>query len=248
MIGLCSVTFREKTVEEVIHLAKKAQLQVIEWGSDVHVPETNAKHAEKVAHLMAKEGLKSNSYGTYYKLGSAENFQNYIQTAKIIGATTLRVWAGEQGSAEISDQEREKIVEDAKRIGEMAAAENMVIGLEYHSNTLTDTPESARQLMEEVALPNVLLYWQPAEDLTVLERLESLPKLAPWLLNVHVFNWENYHNRFPLAEAADAWKQYIRIIDEYSPHNQDYLLEFVPEENKEKSFFESAETLRNWVQ
>lgn len=38
MLGLCSITFRDKTVDEVITLVKKADLDAIEWGSDIHVP------------------------------------------------------------------------------------------------------------------------------------------------------------------------------------------------------------------
>lgn len=247
MIGLCSVTFREESVEEVIRLAKEANLDLIEWGSDAHVPQTDKEKAEKVAQLMKEAGLQSNSYGTYYRLGSKEDFTDYIEVAKILGASTLRVWAGEKGSAEVTAEERAQVVEDAKRIGKLAGAEGLTIGLEYHAKTLTDTPESAVQLMEEIQMENVLLYWQPAETLTVQERIESLPKLAPWITNVHVFNWENYLNRFPLAEATDAWKQYIALIEKDSPYELNYLLEFVPGDDPIEGFFESAETLKSWV-
>lgn len=247
MIGLCSVTFREESVEEIIRLVKEANLETIEWGSDAHVPETDKEHANHVAHLMEKAGLKSNSYGTYYRLGTHEEFTNYIAVAKILGASVLRVWAGEKASVETTEEERARIVEDAKRIGELAAAEGLTVALEYHANTLTDTPQSAVELMEEIDKVDVLLYWQPAESLSVQERIESLPKLAPWIKHVHVFNWAHYNNRFPLAEATDAWKQYIEIIDKHSPHKQDYLLEFVPGEDPVEGFFESAKTLKSWT-
>lgn len=247
MLGLCSVTFRDKTVEEIIEWVSKAELETIEWGSDIHVPETDRSNAQKVADLMQEAGLKSNSYGTYYQLGSFESFKPYIEVANILGASTLRVWAGKKGSAETDSGLRELIVEDAKRIGKLAEAEDLAISVEYHSQTLTDTPRSARQLMEAIHSPNVLLYWQPAESLTVEERVESLPELAPWISNVHVFHWENYQNRFPLAEACDEWKQYIDIIREHSPHEQDFLLEFVPGEDPVQGFFESAETLKQLV-
>lgn len=248
MIGLCSVTFREESVEEVVRLAQQANLDLIEWGSDGHVPQTDKKQAEKVARLMKEAGLRSKSYGTYYRLGSGEDFTDYMDVAKILGASTLRVWAGEKGSAEATSEERVQVIEDAKRLGELAAVEGMTIALEYHSKTLTDTPDSAVQLMEEIEMENVLLYWQPAEVLTVQERIESLPQLTPWITNVHVFNWENYLNRFPLVEAADAWKQYIELIKKYSPHEVNYFLEFVPGDDPIEGFFESADTLKNWLQ
>lgn len=247
MIGLCSVTFREKTVEEIIELAKEADLETIEWGSDVHVPETDIDYAKTVAKKMAQEGLVSNSYGTYYRLGSYEDFDSYLEVAKILGASTIRVWAGENGSAETNLEFRELIVKDAERIGKLAEAEDLSVSLEYHHNTLTDTPQSADQLMREIEVPNVFLYWQPAESLSVKERLDSLPKLAPWMKNVHVFHWEDYHNRFPLEEGFDEWEQYIKVIQDESPLEQDFLLEFVPGEDQVQGFFESAETLKKLV-
>lgn len=249
MIGLCSVTFRDQSIsiKGIVDMVKESELEVIEWASDSHVPETDLEHAKEVRQLMDDAGLQSNSYGTYYRLGSFNDFEPYIETAQVLGAKTLRVWAGEEGSAETDDATRNNIIEDAERVGELADKADITISLEYHANTLTDTPESAAQLMKEIDLSNVLLYWQPAEDLSVEERIESLPELAQWVTNVHVFNWENPMNRFPLADAGSEWQRYIDIIDKKSPYEHDYLLEFVPGENQEQGFFESAETLKKLV-
>lgn len=247
MIGLCSVTLRDKDVEEIIALVKDAGLEVIEWGSDVHVPETDPENAKNVAKMMHEADLETSSYGSYYKLGSFDDFKPYIEIAKILGASIIRVWGGETGSEETTSEMRAKIVEDAERIGEMARAENLEIAIEYHRETLTDTPESAEQLMKEIDTPNVLLYWQPAESLSVTEQIESLPKLAPWITNVHVFHWENFHHRFPLEDGFDEWKQYIDIISEQAPHEHNFLLEFVPNDSVE-DFYESTETLKKLVQ
>src|SRR5699024_5872112 len=158
-----------------------------------------------------------------------------------------RIWAVKESSINTSQASREKIIEDAKRISKLASKENLLIGLEYHLNTLTDTPESAIQLMKEINLSNMLLYWQPAENLSIQERLESIPKLAPWIINIHIFHWENYNKRFPLADGFDEWKKYIEEIEKNSPHELNYLLEFVPEEDQIKGFFESTETLKQLV-
>ena len=36
--GLCSVSFRNLSVEEIVSLCQKNNVDFIEWGSDVHVP------------------------------------------------------------------------------------------------------------------------------------------------------------------------------------------------------------------
>lgn len=245
MLGLCSITFRDQSPEKIIRLVKETDLEVIEWGSDSHVPEDDAENAKKIAKMMKKEDLQTNSYGTYYKLGSFEYFEPYIEIAQILGASIIRVWAGETGSAEIDMKTHEQIITDAQRIGELAGAQKIKVGIEYHQKTLTDTPDSAELLMHEINSPFVLLYWQPAENLSVKERIESLPKLTPWIKNVHVFHWENYYKRFPLEDGFDEWKQYINTIVKESPHEQDFLLEFVPDDDPQ-TFFKSAETLKKF--
>lgn len=107
MIGLCSVTFRDDSVEFIIDLAKKAGIQAFEWGSDNHLPEDNIEQAEKVAQLMQEAGLTTSSYGSYYKLGSFVDFEPFIQIAQIVDASIIRVWAGEEGSADVAIDDRQ---------------------------------------------------------------------------------------------------------------------------------------------
>ena len=48
-IGVASVTFRNKTVSQVVEIAKNEDVEFIEWGGDVHVKTTNdAKLAKKL--------------------------------------------------------------------------------------------------------------------------------------------------------------------------------------------------------
>ena len=47
--GLTSVSFRKLSVDEVIALAKKAGVDGIEWGSDVHVPPNDIEYVKEVA-------------------------------------------------------------------------------------------------------------------------------------------------------------------------------------------------------
>ena len=51
--GLTSVTFRQKTIDEIVALARKAQLDGIEWGGDVHVP---AGDVQAARHATGKQG------------------------------------------------------------------------------------------------------------------------------------------------------------------------------------------------
>ena len=65
-LGLCSVSFRKHTPEEILRAMKDAGLSVIEWGSDVHCP---PEKAEELAKLQKQYGIACCSYGTYFRLG-----------------------------------------------------------------------------------------------------------------------------------------------------------------------------------
>lgn len=246
MIGLCSVTFKKKPIEEVIQLAKEAELDCIEWGSKEHVKVGDFGTASKTAEMMKEAGLVTSSYGSYYQAGSYGNFEEVIATAKLLGTRMIRIWAGEKASSDADDVWFQKVLSDTRRIAELAEKEDMLISFEYHSGSLTDTPESARWLMESVNVPNVYLYWQPAETLSVAERLKSLDYLSRWISNVHVFHWEDYHNRFTLKEGEGEWLRYLSKIYQGSENTHHYLLEFVRNDDPEQ-FFEDAATLKKWL-
>ena len=46
--GVVSVSFRDKTPEEIVESAAESGLECIEWGSDVHVPFNNLENAREV--------------------------------------------------------------------------------------------------------------------------------------------------------------------------------------------------------
>lgn len=85
--GLCSVTMREAPWQTVIDHAQSAGLSLIEWGSDVHVPPNDEELARAVSASMARAGLTSPSYGTYFRAGQTrpEELTGLIRTATALG-------------------------------------------------------------------------------------------------------------------------------------------------------------------
>lgn len=55
-------------------------------------------------------------------------------------------------------------------------------------------------------------------------------------------------HRFSLADAFEAWKQYVEIIEATSPHPHHYLLEFVPGKDEIAGLRESVATLKKIIQ
>lgn len=243
-IGLCSVTFRDLTVEQVIELASDANLEGIEWGGDKHVPPGDIDRAGEVAVLTEQANLEVVSYGAYYRLGHEDKdvpFEQILKTAQHLKAPAIRVWAGKLGSEQADQSYRMAVVEDARRIADMAEKQDIVINFEYHGRTLTDTKESASLLMKEINHPNVHLYWQPAVGETVEKRLESIEELAPWLTHIHVFHW-NYTDKLPFSEGLIEWERYLRQLK--TDNGTRYLLMEFVKDDKPDQFLADAKALR----
>ena len=92
--GMTSVTFRNKSAEEIVRLTQKAGLTGIEWGGDVHVPAGDRAAARKAALLTREAGLEVLSYGSYFRAQEGEDFSPVLESAIELGAPVIRMWAG----------------------------------------------------------------------------------------------------------------------------------------------------------
>jgi 3-dehydroshikimate dehydratase len=217
--GLVSITFRKRSPAAIVALAAQAGLDAIEWGGDVHVPHGDVGQARAVRRMTEDAGLQVSAYGSYYRVGHDEPcpFGGVLDTAVALGAPLIRVWAGKQGSDAANDAYRARVVEDSRRIADLAAGAGLDVAYEFHGGTLTDTGASARDLLQAVFHPHLGTYWQPPVWATVEESLETLDAILPWLRNAHLFAWRRSGRgqgttRLPLAEGEGAWMRYLRVI------------------------------------
>ena len=240
--GLVSVTFRKLGTDEIIALTRGSGLQSIEWGGDVHVPPGDLRKAREVGVMTRGEGLEVAAYGSYYKLGMSEEapppFDGVLETAVALGAPIIRVWAGNEGS-EKAGRGRDKVLRDALRTAELAAAAGVKIALEFHGGTLNDTPEGARLLWKELDHPGLCSLWQPLISLSESENDEALEAVLPRLSHVHVFHWLPNHERRPLAEGSVQWSRWLKTILIHRKETP-LLLEFVAGDNPENLPVEAA--------
>ncbi|MAU12758.1 MAG: xylose isomerase [Anaerolineaceae bacterium] len=246
--GLLSVTFRQLDPARIIALTAQADLNSIEWGGDIHVPPGDMAKAKHIRQMSLDAGLSISAYGSYYRLGTGTQTElsAVLDTTEALGAPIVRVWAGERGSAEADSAYRQMVIEDAQYATEQATRRNIVVSLEYHGNTLTDTLESTLSLLQAVDHPNLRTYWQPEHTPDLATKTHSLRTLLPWLTNVHVFHWEPHtHARYPLVDGVDDWRAYIDILKTSDkPHV--LSLEFVRDDD-EATFLEDARTLQQWL-
>jgi sugar phosphate isomerase/epimerase len=225
--GLCSVTLRHSSVADVARIAAGAGLAGIEWGTDVHVHDDASADVARDATRAA--GLEVLSLGSYYRAGSFADFDAVARLAARLEAPRIRVWAGGQGSAESDGDLWTAVVQDTRRTAAIAADYGLKIAFEYHSDTLTDTPDSALRLLEDVARDNVGTYWQPAVGLSDQAALASLRHVLPFVLGVHCFSWWPAQERLALSARKQLWQSAADVVRE-AGRPVDMMLEFVADD------------------
>lgn len=235
--GLVSVTFRNRSPQDIISLVKKADLDAIEWGGDIHVPHGDLKQAKEVYKMSTDNGIKIASYGSYYFMNLSKDFEKVLETAANLRAPIIRVWAGKKGSADVDDNERKIIIDESQLIAEQAKEYNIKIAYEYHNNTLTDTNQSACKLLQEVNHPNIFTYWQIHPNISdIKNRINSISGIKKYLLNIHI-------NAF---ELENEWLAYLNIISKFSGIHY-ALIEFVKNNETLDDFFSDAAKLKKMI-
>lgn len=240
--GLVSISFRDRTPEEIAKYTAAAGLDGIEWGGDVHSPHGDTEVAATVRKITDGAGLIIPEYGSYYKIAASEPelFEKALASAKALGTGVIRVWAGAKASDNYKNDEYAAAVADAKRI--CALAGDITVALECHPKTLTDDYYTALAFIRDVDMPNLKMFWQPNQYRPLEYNLAAIKALLPYIVSVHVFSWVR-NDKYPLAYGAEAWEKYIELL---SGRELNYMLEFMHDGNIE-TLAETAATLKGWL-
>lgn len=229
--GLVSVTFREKSVQEIVKSVSECGMKYIEWGSDIHAPYHDSERLQTIVELQKQYGISCCSYGTYFRLGkdSLEELPEYIRAAKVLGTNVLRLWAGKKSSNQWTQEEKEVFYEECRKAAKIAEESDVIFCLECHRNTLTEEGAAALELMKAVNSPAFKMYWQPNPDESVENNVAYARMIAEYTVNIHAFHIKGY-TPFPLEEGIDEWLQYLPAF------NGDHLilLEFMPDKNPDR--------------
>ena len=242
-LGLVSISFRKHTPEEIIQAVKAAGLSCIEWGSDVHAPCKDTDRLQSIAALQKEYGIECSSYGTYFNLEthSLDDLPDYIAAAKILGTNILRLWGGTRKGEDMTVEELSAFTNTCRRAAAMAEEAGVILCLECHMRSVTETPDYAVSLMEAVNSPHFRMYWQPFQWLDTEGSLAVAKAVAPYARHIHVFNWRG-GDRFPLLDAVEDWKAYLTAFT--TPRT--LLLEFMPDDRME-SLPNEADALRRII-
>lgn len=242
--GVVSVSFRALSVEDVIKITKDAGLKAIEWGSDVHALATEKEKLRLIAQLQKEAGLYCSSYGTYFRLGEnpTEELISYIEAAKILGTDILRLWCGNKNYEDYTEEERSFIIEESKKAAKIAEREGVILCMECHRSSFTNSVDGAVELMRSVDSPAFRMYWQPNFAFDLKTNMEYAKAISPYTVNLHVFYYEN-GKACPLELGLSEWGEYLSCFS----GDKHLLLEFMPDK-KPESLGREAASLRKLIE
>ncbi|HCS59887.1 MAG TPA: sugar phosphate isomerase [Microbacterium sp.] len=244
--GLCSVTFRQLTAEQIVDAAARAQLDVIEWGGDVHVPPGDTARAVEVARVTADAGLAVCSYGSYFRASAGEDLTPILDSAEALGADRIRIWAGSLGSADASAQDWGRTVDRIQDAVAAASTRGIALALEFHSGTLADTAPTTLRLLADVDSSALTTYWQPTVAAPDDVALDEYATLSAHVSAAHVFSWWPVKERLPLHARDGLWRRFFEAAAAADHRPRDALLEFIPGADPDLLAAEAA-TLRSYL-
>lgn len=188
-IGLCSISAKDRPVEEIAAVAAGAGADGIEVWGDGHVGDGSPAACGRIADAAADRRLSIPVYGSYLRPGT-EGFDGAMErelgTAAALGADLIRVWAGDQEHQECTASHWERVVADLGELADAAADRGLAVTVERHAGTVTDTTEGAADLLAAVNHPAVGLNWQPNFDHDAATVVADAAELAALANNVHL--------------------------------------------------------------
>ena len=255
--GLCSITFRSLTTDEVLQAALRAGVEGIEWGADGHVPPGGGPAVEALRVRCRDAGVEIVSYGSYLGFAPAEAtgetgiIEAVLDSAEALGAPMVRIWTElGVGSASPND-DRRRVTERTARFVDAIASRGLIAALEFHPYTLTESAASANELLTTLARPNLRAHWQPDPALPADAALAELAQVTPHLAHVHTFFWgpTGIDDRHPLADGADLWPPAFELADRAGaqlPGRRFALCEYVRDDDPEQ-LVADVNVLRRWL-
>lgn len=222
---MVSVSFRDRSPQEILEAMHRVGLHLIEWGSDVHAPCRDLERLEQLVKLQDRYGIECSSYGTYFRLGETplSELADYIRAAKLLGTDILRLWCGSKSGAEMNQEERDLLLTECRKAAAIAKENHVTLCMECHRNTLTQNPEDTVWLMQAVDSPHFQMYWQPFQWQSTEQNIANAKRIAPYAKRIHVFHWKE-DQKLPLLDAVEDWRAYLKQFS----HPLPLLLEFMP--------------------
>ncbi|MBI1927097.1 sugar phosphate isomerase/epimerase [Candidatus Poribacteria bacterium] len=227
-LGLCTIAFRERSLEEVMSIAADYGFDGIEiWGQEPHLSAIYDEAAvKKVKDMALRKGLEISALGSYIN-----PLMPAFKIAQGLGTNLVRVWSGGGPSKAISYEDKRLITFRFVSLAQWAQFRRITLGLEMHNNNLTDSVASILELITQVKLPSLKTYYQPLFRQNADDPYEAVQKLALHIVNVHAQNADASGKGCPIADGVLDYSKIIEILSSHG-YNGYIEVEFVYGDDK----------------
>lgn len=251
-LSVCTISFRHQliSIQQISRWATANNFNRIElWGihaknlisSNIKIPglEKNLDLNPSIEHL-SELGLSISMVSDYLPLSgpidkAIEKTVDLCRVTNLWNCHKLRTFAGDKASTDISKEERKEWTQRLKLLCQIASDNGIDLVVETHPNTLTDTLESTRQLIQEVNHPSlkinfdVIHVWESGDD-----PKKSFLELENLIVHMHLKNIKKHHmldvfkpgNVYApagsrngivrLFEGEFDFKSFLRFVSSYS--------------------------------
>ena len=249
--GLCTIAFQDRSFEDVLDLAVSTGFDGVEpWGKHDHLPpDTSDEDVKLAASAIHSRGLEVSQFGSYANPNSDDfevQMEAALRIAKGLATNDIRVWVGNNGSKEASQEEWDTAICGFRTFCDKASDLGMTLVLEMHNKRLSDTAEGCFRLLEGIDCQNFKLNFQPIYTDTIEEMMATARAVAPHVATVHAQNYvvKGKNSRSLVSEGV---VDYGQIISMFRKEGFDgYLeVEFVREQEPEASLIADAAYLRS---
>lgn len=235
-LGLCTIAFQEKPLEEVIDIAADYGFDGIElWGKPPHLPEEyDESYIRNVREMAQRKGLEISAFGSYvHPLMHLHQkyFEEAFKIARDLGTDLIRIWSSGGPSKSITPADKRLIFFRLVSVTQWANFRSIRIGLEMHNNQYTDSAATILETIEEVNLPALKTYYQPLARADADEPYDAAEKLSAHIVNVHAQNFDESGKACPIADGVVDYARIVEILRnaEYDGYLE---VEFVHGDNK----------------
>jgi 3-dehydroshikimate dehydratase len=229
-VGLCTVAFRERLLEDAVSIAEQIGFDGVEiWGREPHISETFDEGRVRAARKMIEgRGLQVCGLASYLRFGGclpadeeeeAPDLASVLHTARVLGAPVVRVWAGGCPPSQDSKADWDLCVDELRVACEKAENLGVALAVEMQPGTFAETAESANRLLDEVGAPNLRLNYQPGNGLPPEDPVKRLRAVLPRIVSFRVRNYDQLLTRaedrnhvVPLAEGVFDYRELIGLL------------------------------------
>lgn len=180
-----------------------------------------SRSLEQIRHEVLDLGLEVAQVCPYFNVtGSREELEEtfklaeqYVRIARELGCKRIRVFTGNVGATEATEEQYEQGVEGLRKICRMAP--DLMFILETHRGSLMESTASTLRLIRDVGENNLRVNLQVPMEVSGEQPYECARRIGNYVAHLHAHNWQgDVNNLTCLSEGDYDFGAFLSILVE----------------------------------